>query len=58
VDGSTLCAETNLFDFDGDLYGRNIRVEFLEFIRPEQKFPSVEALTAQVLEDIKKAKKI
>jgi riboflavin kinase/FMN adenylyltransferase len=58
VDGNTLCAETNLFDFDGDLYGRSIRVEFLEFIRPEQKFPSIEALTAQVLEDIKKAKKI
>ena len=42
VDGSTLCAETNLFDFDGNLYGCNIRVEFLEFIRPEQKFASIE----------------
>ena len=58
VDGSTLCAETHLFDFDGDLYGRNIRVEFLEFIRPEQKFASVEELTAQVLKDIEKAKEI
>ena len=58
VDGKTLCAETNLFDFDGDLYGRNIRVEFLEFIRPEQKFSSIEELTAQVLEDIEKAKKL
>lgn len=58
VDGGTLCAETNLFDFDGDLYGRNIRVEFLEFIRPEQKFPSLEALTEQVLKDIEKAKKM
>jgi riboflavin kinase/FMN adenylyltransferase len=58
VDGNTLCAETNLFDFDGDLYGRNIRVEFLEFIRPEQKFPSVEELTAQVLKDIEKAKNL
>ena len=58
VDGSTLCAETHLFGFDGNLYGRNIRVEFLEFIRPEQKFASVEELTAQVLKDIKKAKEI
>lgn len=58
VDGSTLCAETHLFDFDGDLYGCNIRVEFLEFIRPEQKFASVEDLTAQVLKDIEKAKEI
>ena len=58
VDGSTLCAETNLFDFNGDLYGRNIRVEFLEFIRPEQKFSSVEELTSQVLKDIEQAKKM
>ena len=58
VDGSTLCAETHLFDFDGNLYGRNIRVEFLEFIRPEQKFASVEELTVQVLKDIEKAKGI
>lgn len=56
VDGSTLCAETNIFDFDGDLYGKEVNVEFRKFIRPEMKFSSVEALTRQVLADIENAK--
>ena len=56
VDGKTLCAETNLFDFDGDLYGKTATVEFLEFLRPEQKFASIEDLSAQVRSDISKAK--
>ena len=56
VDGHTLCAETNIFDFEGDLYGKKVRVEFLEFIRPEQKFDSLEELRKQVHRDIEKAK--
>lgn len=56
VDGKTLCAETNLFDFDGDLYGKTVTVEFLEFLRPEQKFASVEELSAQIRSDMSKAK--
>ena len=58
VDGQTLCAETNIFDFEGDLYGKTVTVEFLEFIRPEQKFTSVDELKAQVELDIEKATKI
>ena len=58
VDGNTLCAETNVFDFAGDLYGKTVRVEFLEFIRPEKKFSSVEELSAQVHSDIEKAREI
>lgn len=57
VDTQILCAETHIFDFDGDLYGKRITVEFLEFIRAERKFPSVEAMSEQIYADIDTAKK-
>ncbi len=52
-----VCAETHLFDFEGNLYGKDIKVEFLHFIRPEKKFESVEAMAAQIHRDIQTAKK-
>jgi len=44
--------EAFLLDFSGDLYDRTLRLEFLERIRPEMKFSSVDALKAQVMADI------
>lgn len=44
--------ETHLFDFDEDLYGKDIEVELLHYKRPEQKFDSLDALKGQVREDI------
>lgn len=44
--------ETFLFDFNGDLYGQHLTVEFLEFERPEQKFKSLEELKARILSDV------
>ena len=44
--------ETFLFDFQGDLYGQKICVEFIEFERPEQKFKSLEELKARILSDV------
>lgn len=44
--------ETYLYDFDGDVYGKEIVVELYTFRRPEQKFDSLEALQKQVQEDI------
>ena len=44
--------ETHLFEFDGDLYGKELTVEFYAFHRPEQKFESLEQLKAQLAEDI------
>ena len=51
VDGRRRLLETNLFDFDGDLYGRRLRVELLRFIRPERRFGSVEGLFRQIEAD-------
>lgn len=45
-------AETHILDFSGDLYGRDIEVEFCKFIRLEMKFSSVDALKNQISRDI------
>ena len=45
--------ETYLYDFDGNLYGKEIKVELLDFVRPEMKFSSIEELKAQLDYDIK-----
>jgi riboflavin kinase/FMN adenylyltransferase len=50
--------EANLFDIDVDLYGRHLRVALVDFIRPEQKFPGLDALKAQIAEDAAKAQAI
>ena len=43
--------ETHIIGFDGNLYGARIKVEFLKFLRPEQKFDSVDALTTAIRRD-------
>ncbi len=50
--------ETYLFDFDGDLYGREIDIEFVEFIRDERKFDGLEALKAAISSDCERARAI
>ena len=44
--------EVHLFEFDGDLYGMEIEVEFLSFIRPEKKFGSIDELRDQIARDV------
>lgn len=48
--------EAHLIGFDGDLYGRHIKIEFLRRIRDEKKFDSLEALKLQIAEDISQVK--
>jgi riboflavin kinase / FMN adenylyltransferase len=50
--------EVFLLDFQGDLYGRRIVVEFVQRIRPEEKFDSLEAMTAQMHDDIAKVREV
>ena len=50
-DDGSVCAETSVYDYDGDLYGKHIKVTLLAFRRGEQKFDSVDDLFSTVAED-------
>lgn len=50
--------EAYLIDYDGDLYGQTIRVEFLEFLRPELRFGSAQALIDQMILDTQNAREV
>ncbi len=49
--GGKRILELHLFDFNGDLYGRELTAELRDFIRPEQRFPTPEALRTQIAKD-------
>jgi riboflavin kinase / FMN adenylyltransferase len=57
-DDGTPVLETFLFDFDGDLYGREIEVEFVDYIRGDRRFDTIEALKAQMDKDCARARAI
>jgi riboflavin kinase/FMN adenylyltransferase len=50
--------EAHLFDFDGDLYGQRIRVEFVAKLRDEEKFDDLPALVRQMDIDAEQARAI
>lgn len=58
VDGTKKTVEAHLFDFQGDLYSKQITVYFHEFLREERKFDSLEALKAQLGKDQQAAKSL
>lgn len=49
--------ETHILDVAQDLYGKEVKVEFLKFVRPEQKFDSVESLKNQMQQDVATAER-
>ncbi len=51
-----LSAETHIFDFNQDIYGKKIKINLLRFLRDEQKFSGVAQLTEQIKKDIQQAK--
>jgi riboflavin kinase/FMN adenylyltransferase len=55
-DETVLAVEAHLIDFTGDLYGCRVRLEFVDRVRDEMRFPSIEELKAQVMRDIAQAR--
>jgi riboflavin kinase/FMN adenylyltransferase len=48
--------EVHLFDFDADIYGRRVRLDFLHKLRDEEKYPDLDSLVAQIRRDVDNAK--
>ena len=57
VYGTNLLLETYIFEYNEDIYGKQLTVEFLTFIRPEKKYKDFKTLTSQIRKDVIKAKK-
>ena len=58
VGGDTVSVEPWILDFEGDLYGQNITLEFFEYLRPEKKFPSLAELQAEIQKNAAQTRKI
>jgi riboflavin kinase / FMN adenylyltransferase len=58
VEGIGNTKEVHIFDFEDDIYGETLKVEFVKYIREEVKFDSIEKLVEQIKTDCKLAKKI
>ncbi len=53
-----LSLEVFLFGFDQEIYGRPMRVEFVHRLREERRFPGVDALRAQIAQDVAQARRL
>jgi riboflavin kinase/FMN adenylyltransferase len=56
-DKKDLLLEVHLFDFNGDLYNRHLRVALIDYLRPERKFAGIDALKAQLAVDCSDARR-
>ncbi len=56
--GKQFTIEINIFNFDNDIYGKSLQVDFIERIREERPFPNVQALIQQIQQDCNKAREI
>ena len=50
--------EIHLFDFDRDIYGKDLEVRFIRYLRPERKFENVDALVRQIERDVQQAREL
>jgi len=58
VGGHHVTVEPWLLDFQGDLYGKTLTLQFYSFLRPEKKFPSLEALREEIRKNAEETRKI
>ena len=58
IGGKKMLLEVHIFDFDEDIYGKEIHVEFIEKIRDELNFPDVDALIEHMIKDVASAREI
>ena len=56
VDGIKLTVEAHILDFDADIYGEDVRLEFVRRVRPEMKFAGLDALKAQIAADVEEVR--
>ena len=58
ADSTAPTIEAHLLNFNGNLYGQEVKLEFMEYLRPEQKYSSVQALMKQIQKDIAQTRMI
>ena len=58
IGGTVVGLETHVFDFEGDIYGRLLRVALVEYIRPERKFDGLDRLRDQIARDSQAAREL
>ncbi len=58
VDGQRRSLEVHLFDFDQEIYGKYIEIEFVQYVRSEMRFDSLQSLKEQIEIDVQHAKEI
>jgi riboflavin kinase/FMN adenylyltransferase len=58
VDGQRRSLEVHLFDFDQEIYGRYIEIEFVQYVRSEMRFDGLQSLQEQIAKDVEQAKEI
>ena len=56
VDGMKLTVEAHILDFDADIYGEDVRLEFVRRVRPEMKFAGLDGLKAQIAADVEEVR--
>ncbi len=58
VNGAQMLLEAHLFDFDADLYGRELEVRFVARLREERRFDSMHAMVQQMRQDADEARRL